>query len=144
MGAFDIVLRYVPAPQVCRSRFVPVAQSRENVRRHMESMRHLCGRLRVGTSRFETQLCVLRIVVCVNEIMQDTWMVRLSGIHLFEQLCGLPLLLEPLGSFRNSAQDGQSIKQLRFVIRIFGVGSSHGVAVVLVSRWFRSGTSVLI
>src|SRR6516165_4609470 len=104
MGAFDIFLRYVPAPQVGRSRFVPVAQSRKNVRRHVESMGHRRGCLGICPSRFETQWCVLRIVVRVNQIVQDSWMVRLARIHLFEQFCGLTLSLESLGAFRNSAQ----------------------------------------
>jgi RNA polymerase sigma-70 factor (ECF subfamily) len=74
---------------------------------------------------------MLRIVVRVNEIVQDAWMVRLARVHLFEQLCGLPLSLESLRPFRNRAQDGQSIKQLRLVIRIFGIDGRHGVAVVV-------------
>src|SRR6516162_4767676 len=102
------------------------------------------GGLRIRPSRFETQLCVLRIVVRVNEIMQDAWMVRLVRVHLFEQLCGLALSFESLGPLRNSAEDGQPVKQLRFVIRIFGVYGRHRIAVIPVTYRFRSGTSVLV
>src|SRR6516164_11362651 len=129
MGAFDIVFRYVPALQVCRSRLVPVAQSCEDVRWHVESMRHRRGGLRICSSRLLTQLCMFRIVIRVNEIVQDAWMVRLVRVHLFEQLCGLALSFESLGPLRNSAEDRQPIEQLRFVIWIFGVYGRHGIAV---------------
>src|SRR6516162_9938695 len=76
--------------------------------------------------------------------MQDAWMVRLVRVHLFEQLCALALSFESLGPLRNSAKDRQPIKQLRFVIRIFGIYGRHGVAVVVIACRFRSAASILV
>src|SRR5262245_36744671 len=109
----------------------------------MQSMGHGGGCLRIRPSRSETQLCVLRIVIGVNEIVQYAWMVRLPRVHLFEKFRGLPLPLESLGPFRNSPQNRQSIEQLRFVVWIFGVYGRHRVAVILVALRFGSSTSIL-
>src|SRR5215471_11582562 len=87
---------------------------------------------------------MLRIVICMNEIVQYAWMVRLPRVHLFEELRGLPLTLKSFGPFRNRPQYRQSTEQSGFVIWIFGVDGCHGVAVILVARRFGSSTGILV
>src|SRR5690348_14055891 len=97
-------------------------------------MRNGCRCAGVCARSLEALLGVLRVIVRMNEIVQHTWMLRLMRADLFEKLGGLLLLRKSLGAFRNSAQDGQAIEQLRFVVWIFGVDCGHGVAIILIAH----------
>src|SRR6516162_2936748 len=81
----------------------------------------------------QTQWCVLGVVVGVDEIMQRPGVIRMTGVYTFKEFGSLLLLLESLGTFRNSPEDGQPIEQRSFVIRILGIRGGHRDAVVLVA-----------
>src|SRR5215510_4559375 len=110
----------------------------------MQSMRYACRSLRICPCCLEAQLSVLRIVIHMDEIMQDTRMVGMTGVHVLKEFGRPALLLKSPGTFRDGTQDGQSIKQRGFVIRIFGVYGCHCVSVLRIARRLRSGTSVFI
>src|SRR6516225_2031371 len=97
-------------------------------------MRHRRSCLGIGSRRLETLLCVLRIIVGVNEVVQHTWMIRMARVNVLEKLGGLTAeLLKSRKSLRNRTQDRQSVEQLGFVIWMFVVDCCHCIPIVLVS-----------
>src|SRR5215468_11382073 len=77
---------------------------------------------------------MLRIVVRVNQIVQDTRMVWLTSVHVFKQCGSVFLLLESFGALWHRAEDGESVEQLCLVIRILRTGGRHCVPVPLIAR----------
>ena len=77
----------------------------------MKSMRHRRSGLGIGSRRLEALLCVLRIIVGVNEVVQHTRMVRMARVNVLEKLGGLTAeLLKSRKSLRNRTQDRQSLE----------------------------------
>lgn len=83
-GTLDIGFRYFPSSEICCSRLIPITEPREYVRRHMQSVRHGCSRLRIRACRWQSLFCVDGVIVGMNQIMQHTGMVRMTSINGFE------------------------------------------------------------
>ena len=70
--------RATPSPQLIRvDRFLPHPEAGEDVRRHVQRMRHIGRDLGVTNRRIEPGLGKLRRVVAVDQVVHDTRMVRL-------------------------------------------------------------------
>src|SRR5262245_37361655 len=110
----------------------------------MQSMRYGWGRLCIRPGRLEAKLSVLRIVIGMKQIMQDTRMVGMTLVHVLKEFGRPPLLLKSGGAFRDGTQDRQSIKQSGFIIRIFAVYSGHCIPVLRITRRLRSGATVFV
>src|SRR4029077_5963819 len=88
-----IRFRGLPGLFVCGRRLVPISEASEDVRRHVQGVRDGGGRFRVLARCFKPLLCVCRIVIEMDQIMQNTRMVWTVDVGLLEELGGLRLAL---------------------------------------------------
>src|SRR5258707_11790483 len=84
-GALHILLRGAPGVFVRRGRVFPVSQPRENMRGHVLRVGDSGSGFGVGARRLETISSMRRIIVSVNQVMQDTRMLRVLCVYLFKE-----------------------------------------------------------
>ena len=128
-----VVVRNLPGVLIRRRGLAPIAQARENVRRHVIRVRNRGGGLRVHPRRGKTSFCMHRIVVPVNEVVEHAGVLLVVRVDGLEELDRLALHLESLRPFPDRSEDRKAVEQLGLVVRIFRVGGSHLVPIALVT-----------
>ena len=86
---------------------LPQADSRENVRWHVQRVRRGGCDLCIAACRGNTRLRQLRLVVAVNQVVRDAGMIRLDGEQLFENR-GRSLRLANVASWCGSEASNES------------------------------------
>src|SRR5438876_4145625 len=88
---------------------------------------------------FEPVSGMARIVVDMNQVVENTRVVRILRVDLLEELCRESLPLEALTAFLDRCQKRESIKQFGLVIWVGRVRARHRIHVGLVPRrlWAR-------
>src|ERR1700730_9181566 len=114
--ALRILFRGAPGVLVRRRRLLPVSQPSENMRGHVLRVRDRCGGFGVGSGCLETICSMCWIIVSVNQVVQDTRMLRILCVYLFKEPGCCNLLLEILAAFFDRTQYRKPIEKLRFVI----------------------------
>ena len=77
-------------------RFLPVAEPRKGVRRHVQRVRRRRRDFRVTPRRLERAIGQRRKVVAVDDVVREAGMIRLASDQLFENRAGLELVGEGL------------------------------------------------
>src|SRR5438309_9223472 len=132
-GTLHILFRGAPGVLVRRGRLLPVSQPRENMRGHVLRMGDSCSRFGVGTRRLETICSMCRIIVSVNQVVQDTRMLRILCVYLFKEPGCCNLFLKILAAFFDCTQNRKPIEKVRFVVWILRVDCFHPVSVRLIA-----------
>src|SRR5215472_14241435 len=105
MVVFDVGLRNFPSFLVGGSRFIPIAEPRKDVRRHMKRMRNRGGRGGVSTGSLQPSPRVNRIIVSMNHVMKGARVLRVVGVDLFDQLRRQRLLRRPRAPLLDGVKD---------------------------------------
>ena len=111
-------------------RFLPVAEPRKRVRRHVQRVRRRRRDLRVTPGRFERLIGERRKVVAVDDVVREAGMIRLAGDESFENRASLALLGERLVARRRGGGDRQRVEDRRFAVVRVGRGDPrHRIAI---------------
>ena len=85
-------LRAPCRPAIGVDRFLPEADARERVRRHVQRVRDIRRQRRIAASRAQRLLGERRVIVGVNDVVRETWMFRMFFVERLENGRGLELL----------------------------------------------------
>ena len=88
-GDRPVALRDRARRDVRVDRFLPVADARERVRRHVQRVRRRRRDLRVAPRGVERPIGERRHVVAVDDVVREARMIRLAGDELLENRAGL-------------------------------------------------------
>ena len=69
------------------NRIVPKAQTRKNMRRHVQGVRRCRGNLRISPRRRQPSRRKLSAVIGMNQVMRGTRMLGLTAIDRLQDLC---------------------------------------------------------
>ena len=86
------------------------------MRRHVISVRGGRRNLGVQSRRFQPLLCQHRIVIAMNDVMRDAWMVRLLLENRLKNFAALALVGKCLVRLRRGDRQRQSVKNGRFTV----------------------------
>src|ERR1700692_2399294 len=84
-GPLHILLGGAPSILVRRGRLLPVSQPSEDMRGHVLRMRDSRGGFGVGSGCLETICSMCRIIVSVNQVVQDARMLRILFVYFFKE-----------------------------------------------------------
>src|SRR5258706_5602891 len=107
--------RGLPGLFVCARRLIPISQASEDMGRHVQGMRDGGSRFRVLARCFKPLLGVCRIVIEMDQIMQDTRMVWTMDVDLFEELGCLRLALKTLRTFLDCPENAKTVEKLGLI-----------------------------
>src|SRR5258706_9811909 len=139
-GALHILFGSAPGVLVRRGRLLPVSQPSENMRGHVLRVGNSRSGIGVGSGCLETIYSMCWIIIPVNQVVQDTRMLRILCVYLFKEPGCCNLSLKILAAFFDRTQNRKPIEKLRFVIWIFLVDCFHLVSVRLIAPRFQPGT----
>src|SRR5229473_8108927 len=97
--ALHILFRGAPGVLVRLGRLLPVSQPSENMRGHVLRVRHSRSGFGVGSGCLETVCGMCWIIVSVNQVVQDTRMLRILCVYLFKEPGCCNLFLKILAAF---------------------------------------------
>src|SRR4029077_15842241 len=143
-GALHIIFGGAPCVLVRRSRLLPVPQSRENMRRHVLRVGDGSSHLSVSSCCLETIHGMFWIVVCVNQVVQGTRVLRFLCVHFLKKPGRDRLSLESWCTFFDRAENRKPIEKLELVIWILFVERFHCIFVCLITLRFRSSTRIFV
>ena len=113
-----------------RDHIVPETEADENVRWHVLGVRNRGRQLRVTTRRVERQRSELRLIVGVDDVMEQARMRRILRDEGKQNRIGALLLGESGIAVRSRGNDGEAVEDFRFVVsRKFARHVSHCVAI---------------
>src|SRR5690242_1550935 len=96
------------------------------MRRHVVRMGRRRSDLGIHTCSAEAFLRQNRIVVAMNDVVRNPWMMWLSGKYRFQDFSAFPLVGERLVRFRCRDGERQRMKDRSFIIlRISGLQGRH-------------------
>ena len=95
---------------------LPQTNAGENVRRHVQGVRSRRRNLRVSSRGGNAELRQLRLVVAVDQVVCNSWMIGLSSEQFFQHGGCLPAFGERCVLVRVGGEQGQRIERRGFVI----------------------------
>src|ERR1041384_4071594 len=112
--------------------FIPHSQAGKNMRRHMERVRHPWRDIIIRLGCSQAAVCELRVIVSVNQVMNDSRMIRVLFPELFQDTRCFQLLRQSCVVRRGvtSRQYREGVEGLYFkVVRILVAQLAHGIFV---------------
>src|SRR5258705_9946227 len=143
-GALRILFGGAAGVLVGGRRLLPVSQPSENMRGHVLRVWDSRSGFGVGSGRLETICSMCWIIVSVNQVVQDTRMLRILCVYLFKEPGCCNLFLKILAAFFDRTQNRKTIEKLRFIVWIFRVDCFHLVSVRLIALCSRPRSSVFV